>query len=216
MQKCRLTCLNVLILRQNVFLFNYFYICLIIHYNYCFCLNTNYLTSFSEFNDAFWQSAFYQSTLITFFILLCLSATRHCPPICPVGVKMDVDRPNSALLNWDPAPSSQTSTRSVFVLEMQEVGSQEWQKCFTSETATSAEVTGDIVRCEGNYRFRVCCINKYGRSGHVEFPKVAHLGEEHTATDFTYRYIKCHFFKVLLETLLWGEYNFIQKHYSLL
>lgn len=102
---------------------------------------------------------------------------------------MDVDRPNSALLNWDPAPSSQTSTRSVFVLEMQEVGSQEWQKCFTSETATSAEVTGDIVRCEGNYRFRVCCINKYGRSGHVEFPKVVHLGEEHTATDFTYRYV---------------------------
>lgn len=104
---------------------------------------------------------------------------------------MDVDRPNSALLNWDPAPSSQTSTRSVFVLEMQEVGSQKWQKCFTSETATSAEVTGDIVPCEGNYRFRVCCVNKYGRSGHVEFPKVVHLGEDTTTTDFTYRYIKC-------------------------
>ncbi|XP_040888100.1 obscurin-like protein 1a isoform X2 [Toxotes jaculatrix] len=104
-----------------------------------------------------------------------VKASRHCPPICPVGAKMDVDRPNSALLTWVPAPNSQTSTRSIFVLERQEVGSQEWQKCFTSETATSAEVTGDSVSCEGDYRFRVCCINKYGRSGHVEFPKVIHL-----------------------------------------
>ncbi|XP_063323695.1 obscurin-like protein 1a [Pelmatolapia mariae] len=126
--------------------------------------------------------AYHDSGVVTFVAgrsktssRLKVKATRHCPPICPVGVKMDVDRPNSALLTWDPAPSSQTSTRSVFVLEMQEVGSQEWQKCFTSETATSAEVTGDSVPCEGNYRFRVCCINKYGRSGHVEFPKVVHL-----------------------------------------
>uniref|UniRef100_A0A3Q2ZIQ2 Obscurin-like protein 1 n=1 Tax=Kryptolebias marmoratus TaxID=37003 RepID=A0A3Q2ZIQ2_KRYMA len=101
--------------------------------------------------------------------------SRHCPPICPVDVKMDVDRPNSALLTWEPAPSSQTTTRSIFVLERQEVGSQEWLKCFTSETATSAEITGDSVPCEGNYRFRVCCINKFGRSGHVEFPKAVHL-----------------------------------------
>ena len=91
-----------------------------------------------------------------------------------------------------PAPNSQTSTRSIFVLERQEVGSQEWQKCFTSETATSAEVTGDSVPCEGNYRFRVCCINKYGRSGHVEFPKVIHLGEsttvEYPSVDISIKY----------------------------
>lgn len=107
-----------------------------------------------------------------------LLASRHCPPICPVEATMDVDRPNSALLTWVPAPNSQTSTRSIFVVERQEAGSQEWLKCFTSETATSAEITGDSVQCEGNYRFRVCCINKYGRSGHVEFPKVVHLGED--------------------------------------
>lgn len=91
---------------------------------------------------------------------------------------MDADRPNSALLTWVPAPNSPTSTRSIFVVEMQEVGSQEWLKCFTSETATSTEVTGDGVQSEGDYRFRVCCINKYGKSGHVEFPKAVRLGEE--------------------------------------
>ncbi|KAM9327865.1 obscurin-like protein 1a [Pholidichthys leucotaenia] len=104
-----------------------------------------------------------------------VKAARHCPPVCPVEVKMDTDRPNSALFTWVPALNSPTTTRSMYVLERQEVGSQEWQKCFTSETATSAEVSGDSVPCEGNYRFRVCCINKYGRSGHVEFPKVVHL-----------------------------------------
>uniref|UniRef100_A0A8C2WK13 Obscurin like cytoskeletal adaptor 1 n=1 Tax=Cyclopterus lumpus TaxID=8103 RepID=A0A8C2WK13_CYCLU len=107
-----------------------------------------------------------------------VKATKHCPPICPVGVKMDVDRPNSTVLTWVPAANTQTSTRSIFVVERQEAGSQEWEKCFTSENAASAEITSDSVPCEGDYRFRVCCINKYGRSGHVEFPKAVHLGEE--------------------------------------
>uniref|UniRef100_A0A8C6U267 Obscurin like cytoskeletal adaptor 1a n=1 Tax=Neogobius melanostomus TaxID=47308 RepID=A0A8C6U267_9GOBI len=106
-----------------------------------------------------------------------VKATRHCPPICPGNIKMDVDRPNSALLTWSPAPNSQTTTRSMFVVERQEVGSLEWQRCFASESATSAEVSGDSMPCEGDYRFRVCSINKYGRSGHVEFPNVVHLGK---------------------------------------
>ncbi|TNN80847.1 Obscurin-like protein 1 [Liparis tanakae] len=104
-----------------------------------------------------------------------VKATRHCPPICPVGVTMDVDRPNSALLTWVPAPNSQTSTRSIFVVERQAVGSQEWEKCITSENAASADISGDSVPCESDYRFRVCCVNKYGRSGHVEFPEAVHL-----------------------------------------
>ncbi|XP_012714433.2 obscurin-like protein 1a isoform X1 [Fundulus heteroclitus] len=126
--------------------------------------------------------AYHDSGVVTFVVgrsksssRLKVKATRHCPPICPVGVKMSVDTPNCAFLTWMPASNSQTNTRSMFVLEHQEVGSQEWQKCFTSETTTSAEVSGDSVPCEGDYRFRVCCINKYGRSGHVEFPKVVHL-----------------------------------------
>ncbi|XP_061686423.1 obscurin-like protein 1a [Syngnathoides biaculeatus] len=100
--------------------------------------------------------------------------TRHCPPICPLGVKMDLDGPNGAVLSWVPAPNNQT-TRSIFVVERQEVGSQEWQKCFTSEKATSTEISSDSVPYKADYRFRVCCINKYGRSGHVEFPKAVHL-----------------------------------------
>uniref|UniRef100_A0A3Q2PPE8 Obscurin like cytoskeletal adaptor 1a n=1 Tax=Fundulus heteroclitus TaxID=8078 RepID=A0A3Q2PPE8_FUNHE len=128
--------------------------------------------------------AYHDSGVVTFVVGRSKSSSRlkvkgtvqiHCPPICPVGVKMNVDTPNSAFLTWMPASNSQTNTRSMFVLEHQEVGSQEWQKCFTSETTTSAEVSGDSVPCEGDYRFRVCCINKYGRSGHVEFPKVVHL-----------------------------------------
>ncbi|XP_019712126.1 obscurin-like protein 1a [Hippocampus comes] len=101
-------------------------------------------------------------------------AARHRPPICPLGVKMDLDGPNGALLSWVAAPDNQT-TRSIFVVESQEVGSQEWKKCFTSENATSTEIRSDSVPHEGDYRFRICCINKYGRSGHVEFPKVVHM-----------------------------------------
>lgn len=90
---------------------------------------------------------------------------------------MNTDCLNGAILSWSPSPNLQNSTKSVYVLERQEVGSQEWQRCLTTETATSAEVLGDSVPCEGDYRFRICCVNKYGRSGHVEFPKVVHLGK---------------------------------------
>ncbi|XP_041822214.1 obscurin-like protein 1a [Chelmon rostratus] len=141
------------------------------------------LKSFGKTHILVFVNVAYQDSGVVTFVAgrsktssrLKVKATRHCPPICPVGVKMDMDRPNSVLLTWVPAPNSQTSTRSVFVVERQEVGSQEWQKCFTSETASSAEVAGDSVQYEGDYRFRVCCINKYGRSGHVEFPKAVHL-----------------------------------------
>ncbi|XP_035533527.1 obscurin-like protein 1a [Morone saxatilis] len=141
------------------------------------------LKSFGKTHILVFVNVAYQDSGVVTFVAgrsktssrLKVKATRHCPPICPVGVKMDVDRPNSALLTWVPAPNSQTSTRSIFVVERQEVGSQEWQKCFTSETATSAEIAADSVQYEGDYRFRVCSINKYGRSGHVEFPKAVHL-----------------------------------------
>ncbi|KAG7234562.1 hypothetical protein INR49_004464 [Caranx melampygus] len=141
------------------------------------------LKSFGKTHILVFVNVAYQDSGVVTFVAgrsktssrLKVKAARHSPPICPVGVKMDVDRPNSALLSWVPAPNSQTSTRSIFVLERKEVGSQEWQKCFTTETSTSAEVSGDSVPCEGDYRFRVCCINKYGRSGHVEFPKIVHL-----------------------------------------
>uniref|UniRef100_A0A8C2A311 Obscurin like cytoskeletal adaptor 1a n=1 Tax=Cyprinus carpio TaxID=7962 RepID=A0A8C2A311_CYPCA len=104
-----------------------------------------------------------------------VKTARHCPPICPVSVQMNTDSLNGAILSWSGSPNLQNSTKSVYVLERQEVGSQEWQRCLTTETATSAEVLGDSVPCEGDYRFRICCVNKYGRSGHVEFPKVVHL-----------------------------------------
>ncbi|XP_017571264.1 obscurin-like protein 1a isoform X2 [Pygocentrus nattereri] len=104
-----------------------------------------------------------------------VKAIRHCPPICPVGVQMNTECPNGVVLSWSPSPNLQNSTKSVYVVEVQEVGSQEWQRCVTTETGTSAEILGDIVPCEGDYRFRICCMNKYGRSGHVEFPRVVHL-----------------------------------------
>ncbi|KAK7889618.1 hypothetical protein WMY93_025178 [Mugilogobius chulae] len=141
------------------------------------------LKSFGKTHILVFVNVSYQDSGVVTFVAgrstttsrLKVKTTRHLPPICPINIKMDDDRPNSALLTWSASPNSQTSTRSMFVVERQEVGSQEWHKCFSSETATSAEVSGDSVPEEGDYRFRVCCINKYGRSGHVEFPRAVHL-----------------------------------------
>ncbi|XP_053085446.1 obscurin-like protein 1a isoform X4 [Pangasianodon hypophthalmus] len=104
-----------------------------------------------------------------------IKAIRHCPPNCPVGVQMNADCQNGVVLSWSHSPNLQNSTKFMYQVEFQEIGSQEWERCFTTETGTLAEILGDSVPCEGDYRFRVCCVNKYGRSDHVEFPKSVHL-----------------------------------------
>ncbi|XP_046886415.1 obscurin-like protein 1a isoform X2 [Hypomesus transpacificus] len=142
------------------------------------------LKSFGKTHILVFVNVAYQDTGVVTFVAgrsktLCrlkVKAAKHSPPTCPVAAQMDVDRPNCALLSWAPAStSSQATTRSIYVLERQEVGSQEWQKCVTTDVDTSVEIMGDSVPYEGDFRFRVCCVNKYGRSGHVEFPKFVHL-----------------------------------------
>ncbi|XP_072253989.1 obscurin-like protein 1 [Leuresthes tenuis] len=124
------------------------------------------------------------SGLVTFLVgrsktssQLRVKAARHCPPSCPVGVQINTERANAALLSWVPAPDSRKNPPSGYVLERQEVGtgSQEWLQCLTTESATSVEILGDSVPCEADYRFRICSVNKYGKSNNVEFPRTVHL-----------------------------------------
>uniref|UniRef100_W5K7R4 Obscurin-like protein 1 n=1 Tax=Astyanax mexicanus TaxID=7994 RepID=W5K7R4_ASTMX len=100
---------------------------------------------------------------------------RHCPPSCPIGVQINTERANAALLSWVPAQDSRKNPPSGYILERQEMGSQEWLQCLTTDSATSVEILGDSVPCEADYRFRICSVNKYGRSGYVEFPRAVHL-----------------------------------------
>ncbi|XP_069389520.1 obscurin isoform X14 [Paralichthys olivaceus] len=122
--------------------------------------------------------------LVTFLVArsktssqLRVKAARHCPPSCPVGVQINTERANAALLSWVPSQDSRKNPPSGYVLERQEVGtgSQEWLQCLTTDTATSVEILGDSVPCEADYRFRICSVNKYGKSNNVEFPRAVHL-----------------------------------------
>ncbi|XP_029980227.1 obscurin-like protein 1 [Sphaeramia orbicularis] len=124
------------------------------------------------------------SGLVTFLVgrsktssQLRVKAARHCPPSCPVGVQINTERANAALLSWVPAQDSRKNPPSGYVLERQEVGtgSQEWLQCLTTDSATSVEILGDSVPCEADYRFRICSVNKYGKSNNVEFPRSVHL-----------------------------------------
>uniref|UniRef100_A0A8C6SFW8 Obscurin-like protein 1 n=1 Tax=Neogobius melanostomus TaxID=47308 RepID=A0A8C6SFW8_9GOBI len=106
-----------------------------------------------------------------------VKAARHCPPSAPVGVQINTERANAALLSWIPAQDTRKNPPSGYVLERQEVGtgSQEWLQCLTTDSATSVEILGDSVPCEADYRFRICSVNKYGKSINVEFPRTVHL-----------------------------------------
>ncbi|XP_056889205.1 obscurin-like isoform X1 [Takifugu flavidus] len=124
------------------------------------------------------------SGLVTFLVgrsktssQLRVKAARHCPPSCPVGVQINTERANAALLSWVPAQDSRRNPPAGYVLERQEVGtgSQEWLQCLTTDSATSVEILGDSVPCEADYRFRICSVNKYGKSNNVEFPRGVHL-----------------------------------------
>nr|XP_057937504.1 obscurin-like protein 1 isoform X2 [Doryrhamphus excisus] len=124
------------------------------------------------------------SGYVTFFVgrsktssQLRVKAAKHCPPSCPVGVQINTERANAALLSWTPAQDSRKNPPSGYVLERQEVGtgSQEWLQCLTTDSATSVEILGDSVPCEADYRFRICSVNKYGKSNNVEFPRAVHL-----------------------------------------
>ncbi|XP_078118989.1 obscurin-like protein 1 [Sander vitreus] len=124
------------------------------------------------------------SGLVTFLVgrsktssMLRVKAARHCPPSCPMGVQINTERANAALLSWVPAQDSRKNPPSGYVLERQEVGtgSQEWLQCLTTDSATSVEILGDSVPCEADYRFRICSVNKYGKSNNVEFPRAVHL-----------------------------------------
>lgn len=83
---------------------------------------------------------------------------------------------NTVLLTWKP-PEPVPETPFIYRLERQEVGSEDWIQCFSTEKAGAVEVPGDCVPSEGDYRFRICTVSEHGRSPHVVFHGSAHLGE---------------------------------------
>uniref|UniRef100_A0A8C3XTB7 Obscurin-like protein 1 n=1 Tax=Chelydra serpentina TaxID=8475 RepID=A0A8C3XTB7_CHESE len=104
-----------------------------------------------------------------------IKCAKRVPPSPPVAAEMSTDRSNAALLTWCPGPHVHRSTPSSYVLERQEASTAEWVQCLTTDLASMVEVLGDSVPTEADYCFRICAVNKYGRSRPVEFPGFVHL-----------------------------------------
>uniref|UniRef100_H3B6Q7 Obscurin like cytoskeletal adaptor 1 n=1 Tax=Latimeria chalumnae TaxID=7897 RepID=H3B6Q7_LATCH len=104
-----------------------------------------------------------------------VKSAKHCPPSAPLGVRMTSEKANAALLTWYPAPDSRRNPATGYIIERQEVGTEEWVQCLTTDSASTVEILGDSVPAEADYKFRIFSANKYGKSGQVEFPGVAHL-----------------------------------------
>ncbi|XP_067843090.1 obscurin-like protein 1 isoform X5 [Heptranchias perlo] len=100
---------------------------------------------------------------------------RQVPPSAPVGVQMSCEKPNAASLLWAPPPDCRRNGVSGYVIERQELGTEEWVQCLTTDGTTAVEILGDSVPAEASYRFRVCSLNNHGRSGEAEFPGAVHL-----------------------------------------
>ncbi|XP_074857726.1 obscurin-like protein 1 isoform X2 [Carettochelys insculpta] len=104
-----------------------------------------------------------------------VKCAKRVPPSAPVAAEMRTDRSNTALLTWCPGPAMHRSPPSSYVLERQEASMAEWVQCLTTDLASMVAVLGDSVPTEADYCFRICAVNKYGRSRPVEFPGSVHL-----------------------------------------
>uniref|UniRef100_A0A452H4A2 Uncharacterized protein n=1 Tax=Gopherus agassizii TaxID=38772 RepID=A0A452H4A2_9SAUR len=104
-----------------------------------------------------------------------IKCAKRVPPSAPVAAEMSTDRSNAALLTWCPGPDAHRTPPSSYVLERQEASTAEWVQCLTTDLASMVEVLGDSVPAEADYCFRICAVNKYGRSRPVEFPGSVHL-----------------------------------------
>uniref|UniRef100_A0A8C8VLB6 Obscurin-like protein 1 n=1 Tax=Pelusios castaneus TaxID=367368 RepID=A0A8C8VLB6_9SAUR len=104
-----------------------------------------------------------------------IKCAKRVPPSAPVAAEMRTGRSNAALLAWCPGPDVHRGPPSSYILERQEARTAEWVQCLTTDLASMVEVLGDSVPAEADYRFRICAVNKYGRSRPVEFPGSVHL-----------------------------------------
>ncbi|XP_072117142.1 obscurin-like protein 1a isoform X1 [Mobula birostris] len=100
---------------------------------------------------------------------------RQTVPGAPENARMSCERSNTASLVWSPPAERGGTGATGFVVERQELGSEEWVRCLTTEESTAVEILGESVPAEARYRFRVCAVNKHGRGGVTEFPGALHL-----------------------------------------
>ncbi|XP_059823540.1 obscurin-like protein 1 isoform X2 [Hypanus sabinus] len=100
---------------------------------------------------------------------------RQTVPGAPENARLSSERPNTASLVWSPPGERGGTGAAGFVVERQELGSEEWVRCLTTEGSTAVEILGESVPAEARYRFRVCAVNKHGRGGVTEFPGAVHL-----------------------------------------
>ncbi|XP_044525377.1 obscurin-like protein 1 [Gracilinanus agilis] len=99
---------------------------------------------------------------------------KQIPPGPPVSVELGTGCNNAALLSWKP-PVPAPDTAFTYRLERQEVGTDAWVQCLTTEAAGVVEVPGDGMPNEGDYRFRLCVVSKHGQSPYILFPGSVHL-----------------------------------------
>ncbi|NXX97424.1 OBSL1 protein, partial [Centropus bengalensis] len=104
-----------------------------------------------------------------------VKCVKHDPPSAPVAAEMSVAERNVALLTWCPAPDAHLRAPSRYLLERREAAGGEWVQCLATDLPGCVRVLGDSVPREADYRFRVCAVNKHGRSDPVEFPGSVHL-----------------------------------------
>ncbi|KAM9039467.1 obscurin-like protein 1 isoform X1 [Sarcophilus harrisii] len=103
-----------------------------------------------------------------------VKCVKQVPPGPPVAVELGTGCSNTALLSWKP-PVPAPDTAITYRLERQEVGTDAWVQCLTTEAAGAVEVPGDSVPSEGDYRFRLAVVSEHGQSTHVLFPGSVHL-----------------------------------------
>ncbi|XP_072197962.1 obscurin-like protein 1 [Excalfactoria chinensis] len=104
-----------------------------------------------------------------------VKCVKRDPPSAPMAAQLSTEQSNAALLSWCPAPDVHHCPPSTYILERREAAGGSWVQCLSTELPGRVQVLGDSVPREADYCFRVCAVNKHGRSDPVEFHGCVHL-----------------------------------------
>ncbi|XP_028934062.1 obscurin [Ornithorhynchus anatinus] len=103
-------------------------------------------------------------------------STPRKPPAHPPGHPLVRDKTETSVtLTWSPPETERPAAVDGYLVERKVLSGHTWQRCHAADPVPGPELVVSGPDEEGDYQFRVCAVNSFGRSPYLEFPGTVHL-----------------------------------------
>uniref|UniRef100_A0A6I8NAP6 Uncharacterized protein n=1 Tax=Ornithorhynchus anatinus TaxID=9258 RepID=A0A6I8NAP6_ORNAN len=105
-------------------------------------------------------------------------STPRKPPAHPPGHPLVRDKTETSVtLTWSPPETERPAAVDGYLVERKVLSGHTWQRCHAADPVPGPELVVSGPDEEGDYQFRVCAVNSFGRSPYLEFPGTVHLSK---------------------------------------